>query len=72
MLKTVVLYLCGNSFPRVERSKEQQLFISRNNCNIINAFTVTFDQFNASLLNKYKFVSKKNNCTNAKLLNGSV
>jgi len=34
----------------LENSKEQHLFEIENFCNIINEFTVTFDQFNASLL----------------------
>jgi len=33
-------------------SKEQQLLEIENYCNILNVFTVVFDQFNASLLNK--------------------
>ncbi len=33
-------------------SKEQHLFVIEIFCNIINAITVTFDQFNGSLLNK--------------------
>ncbi len=38
-------------YVSVESWKEQHLFESEIFCNIINAFTVTFDQFNASLLN---------------------
>ncbi len=43
-------------FWLVERSKEQHLFWSRNLLNII--FTVAFNQFNKSLMNKsiYLFV----------------
>ncbi len=37
----------------IESSKEQILFENEVFCNIINVFTVTFDQFNASLLNKH-------------------
>ncbi len=37
--------------------KEQQLFEIEIFCNITNAFTVTFDQFYASLLNKNSFVT---------------
>ncbi len=33
-------------------SKEQHLFELKIFCNIINVFTITFDQFNASLLNQ--------------------
>ncbi len=36
----------------IESSKEQHLFEIKIFCNIINIFTGTFDQFNASLLNK--------------------
>ncbi len=36
----------------IESSKEQHLFETEIFCNIINVFTVTFDQFNASLMNK--------------------
>ncbi len=36
----------------IESSKEQHLFEIEIFCNIINVFTVTFDQFNASLINK--------------------
>ncbi len=36
----------------IESSKEQHLFEIEIFCNIISVFTVTFDQFNASLLNK--------------------
>ncbi len=36
----------------IESSKEQHLFGLEIFCNIINVFTATFDQFNASLLNK--------------------
>ncbi len=51
MQKTVVL-LCGNQDRLwIERSKEH-LFDKEIFCNIINVFTVTFDQFNASLRNK--------------------
>ncbi len=41
-------------------------------CNIINVFTVTFDQFNASLLNKSFNFFTKINLTEPKPLNGSV
>ncbi len=36
----------------IESSKEQHLFETEIFCNIINVLTVTFDQFNASLMNK--------------------
>ncbi len=36
----------------IESSEEQHLFEIEIFCNIINVFTVTFDQFNESLLNK--------------------
>ncbi len=36
----------------IESSKEQLLFETEIFCNIINVFTVTFDQYNASFMNK--------------------
>jgi len=36
----------------IDSSEEQRLFETEVFCNIINVFTATFDQFNASLLNK--------------------
>ncbi len=39
----------------IESSKEQHLFETEIFSNIINDFTVTFDQFNASLLTNYFF-----------------
>jgi len=50
MLKTVVYDF--KILWWIESSKEQHLFEIESFCNIINAFTVSFDQFNASLLNK--------------------
>ncbi len=47
-----VKYFCGNPEYNEQSSKEQHLFETENFCNIINAFTVTFDQLNVSLLNK--------------------
>ncbi len=44
-------------------SKEQDLFGIVIFCNIINAFAVTSDQFNASLLNKCINSFKKMNCS---------
>ncbi len=41
-------------------SKEQHLFETEIFCNIINVFTVIFDQFNASMLNKNINFFKKN------------
>ncbi len=58
MLKTVVLHnilvetVKHFLFWRIESSKEQHLLEMEIFCNIINIFTVTFDQFNAALLNK--------------------
>ncbi len=60
MLKTVALlniYFCGNrdaffSGFFEESLKEQHLFEIKLFCNIINVFTVTYDLFNESLLNK--------------------
>ncbi len=72
MLKTVVLH---NIFVEtviilffrilwwIESSKEH-LFEIESFCNIINIFTVTFDQFNASLMNKsINFLEKKMDVT---------
>ncbi len=53
----------------IESSKEQHLFEIEIFCNIINVFTVSFDQFNASLID-INFFKKKS--TNPKRLNGSV
>ncbi len=39
----------------IEISKDQHCFVIRIFCNIIVVFNVTFDQFNASLLNKSNF-----------------
>ncbi len=36
----------------MESSKEEHLFKIEIFCNIMNVFTVAFDKFNASLLNK--------------------
>jgi len=41
--------------------KEQYLFKIEIFCNIINAFTVTFDQFNASSINKRSNLCNKIN-----------
>ncbi len=41
-------------------NKEKNIYFKRKlvvTCNIVNVFTITFDQLNASLLNKYKFIS---------------
>ncbi len=47
-------YFCGNGdkLHFHESSKEQHLFEIEIFSNIINVFAVTFDQFNASLMNK--------------------
>ncbi len=61
MLKTVVLLniLCKlwhTLFFRIHRwtesSKEQHLFEVESLCNIVNVFNITFNQFNASLMNE--------------------
>ncbi len=71
MLKTAVLLnICaetGHFFSPgwIENSKEQHLF------EILSDFTVTFDQFNAFLINK-SINFFKNNLINPKLLNGTV
>ncbi len=50
MLKTVVKNIFRVLWW-IESSKEQYLFKIDIFCNIINTFTITFDQFNAFLLN---------------------
>ncbi len=61
------IYICW-----IESWIEQHLFGTEIFCNIINVFTVTFDQFNESLLNKniFSFKNKKN--LTPKLLNSCV
>jgi len=47
-------------FSGYRKFKERDLFEIEIFCNIIHIFTVTFDQFNASLLNKsINFFKKK-------------
>ncbi len=60
---------CNKCFSglRNRKFKEWHLFEVEIVCNIINVFTVTFDQFNASLLNKVNHLFEKN-LTNPKLL----
>ncbi len=41
-------------------------------CNIINVLTVTFDQFNVSLLNKSMNIFKKKSSNLLKILNSSI
>jgi len=56
-------------------SKEQHLFETEIFCNIINVFTVTFDQFNAFLQNEIIIFCRKEQkqkLTDSKLLNGSI
>ncbi len=46
---------CGNHdtfFSILNRNEKKIYILSETFCNIINVFTVSFDQFNASLLNK--------------------
>ncbi len=57
MLKTVVLLhifriVCFRILWLTEKSKEKHLFEIEIFCHIINVFTVTLDQFDASLINK--------------------
>ncbi len=71
----IIIILCFLKLDKqffwwIERSKDQHLFEIEIFCNIINVLTVKFDQFNASLLNKYSFLEKHLN--DPKLLNGSV
>jgi len=75
MLKTVVLfvwkYICFQDFLLNRKFKRTAFIIGKNvffNC--INVCTVTFDQFNASLLNKsINFFFKRKLNTDLKLLN---
>ncbi len=54
-------------------SKEQHLFEKEICCNIMNVFSVTFDQFNAYLLNNYSFEYElKQEIKSPNLLNGCV
>ncbi len=52
MCKLNFLFYFFRIFWWIESSKEQYLFKMLVFCNIINVFTVSFDQCNASLLNK--------------------
>ncbi len=68
-------YFCGNWYILffkihrwIETSEKQHLFEIEIYCNIINVFTGTFDQFNASLMNKSVNLLKKKKI----LLNVSV
>ncbi len=63
MLKSCAAsYFCGNRdtfdfsgfFDELKVQKNSIYFEIEIICNIINLFTVTFDQFNASLMNKKK------------------
>ncbi len=79
-MKTVVLhnifvwYILFFRIHRwIESSKEQHLFEIETFWNIINVFTVTFDQFNVSLMNKsISFLKKKKNLTDPKFKNIAV
>ncbi len=60
------LYFCGNLFSGLfDEYKVQTEFISNINLlwHTVNGFTATFDQFNASLLNKSTNFLKKSNLT---------
>ncbi len=57
MLKTVVLSLT-NIFVEIDKFYVVHKFQNSTIFNIINAFTVSFDQFNASLLNESIFHHK--------------
>ncbi len=62
MLKTIVLLHIFRILWWSENKKEQHLFETEMICSI-NVFTVTFDQFNASLLNKSTNLFKKSTQT---------
>jgi len=54
------IYLTKRDILLLSMLKKNILFKIETFCNIISAFTVTFDQFNASLLNKsISFLKKK-------------
>ncbi len=56
MLKTIFAGISNrtrDTFWSIESLSEMEIFCI---CYIINPFTITFDEFNASLLNKSKFI----------------
>ncbi len=59
-VETVMHFIFQDSQMNGNISKEQHLFETEIFCNIINVFTVTFHQFNASLMNK-SIKKNKNN-----------
>ncbi len=50
-------------------NRKKKIYLKYILCNIINVFTVTFNQFNASLLNKSINFFKKNLSTLTKAIN---
>ncbi len=57
----------------MKSSKEEHLIKIEIFCNIMNVFTVAFDKFNASLLNKnINFLKKKKYLTDLKVLNSLI
>ncbi len=57
-VETVIHFIFQDS--QMNSSKEQHLFEIEISCNIINVLTVSFDQFNVSLMNKsVPFFKKK-------------
>ncbi len=73
--KHTVTYSCDGQnyyfFGETSESSKHHLFVKIFCKHIINAFMVTFDQFNAPLLNQSISFLKKN-ITNPKLLSSSV
>ncbi len=61
-------YIFSRIFWWIESSKEQHFFKIELFCKIINVFSVTFHQFNVSLLNKSINFLKKKNLTDPKLM----
>ncbi len=53
-METVILFIFQDFLINRKCSKEQHLFEIEILCNIINLFSVTFDQFNESLINSKK------------------
>ncbi len=57
MLKTVDIFVAYILFFKIlSRIKKQRLFELETFCNIINVFTVTFNQYNVSLCHNVSFL----------------
>ncbi len=60
MITNVEIFFFLSIVWLIESSEEQYLFEISNVCNIINAFTVTFEQCNVSLHDTYSTSVKRN------------